>query len=354
MLNGNKALSPVCTSPTPGAIAMRITRILGASLLVASVAACSPDNVVTGSGSALIAQPQETVSGRSVGPNGFSGHHFGVIYSWMGPDAKTQKQLLYVSNEGYGVIDVFSVPSYKIVGQIANGINQAEGLATDKKGNLYVSNLGSNTVTVYAQGSTTPKLTLTDSKGPDDVAVTKNGYVLAGDVDGGVDVYAPGQTKPETRLRSSDISSVYGVGVDSHNNAYASGINPSGSPVVIAYTNLSGSGTNLQLTGLVLASGVFVDKSSNVVVTDYQLPGVNIYPPGHTAPSATIANSESPDRSALNGEETLIYVPEGLHNVVNIYDYPSGKLVKHITIIDALCGYDNFVSATALSPAPKP
>jgi hypothetical protein len=334
---------------------MRITRILAASPLVVLVAAaCSPDNVVTGSGSAPIAQRHEIASSRSLGPNGFSGRHYGVIYGWMGPDAKTQRKLLYVSNEGYGVIDVFSVPSYKLVGQIANGINQAEGLATDKQGNLYVSNLGSNTVTVYARGSTTPKLTLTDPKGPDDVAVTKDGYVLAGDVDGGVDVYAPGQTKPEKRLRNSDIRSVYGVGADSHNNAYASGSDPSGSPVVIAYANLSGSGTNLQFTGLVLASGVLADKSSNVVVTDYELPGVNIYPPGHAAPSATIANSESPDRSALNGEENLIYVPEGLHDVVNIYDYPSGKFVKGITIMDALCGYDNFVSATAFSPAPKP
>lgn len=125
------------------------------------------------------------------------------------PDARKAK-LLYVGMGGFdfgGNIEIFSVPKYLLVGQITDGIDGPEGIATDSRGNLSVANLYSGTVTVYPLGKSTRSLTLKVPTYPNDVAVEKNGYVLVGDQDGAVDVYPPGKiaqlvaNEPETRSR---------------------------------------------------------------------------------------------------------------------------------------------------------
>lgn len=85
----------------------------------------------------------------------------------MSPDSKIAKRLLYVSvniNGSQHFVNVFSVHDdarkESLVGRITDGIDQPEGLAVDTNGNLYVANLDSNTVTVYAPRKTKPSLTL--------------------------------------------------------------------------------------------------------------------------------------------------------------------------------------------------
>lgn len=284
---------------------------------------------------------------RGIGPNGLP-LHISTIHSWMvSPDRHRHHRLkrLYVTDEGDGIVDVFALPSLSLVGQITTDISQPEGIATDRHGNVYVSNLGNNTVTIYHQGQTSPYLALTESSGPDDVAVASNLYVLAADVGGGVDVYAPGASSPSSRLTNSAISSVYGVGVDSHNNVYAAGFGGAGA-VVVEYTNMSGSGTNLGLTGLSDPAGVLVDNHSNLVVSDIGASLIDIYPPGMTAPSSTISVT-SPDRTSINNLENTLYVPQGGNDTVDILSYPAGSPLGSL-------GLTNFVSGTATAPAPVP
>jgi hypothetical protein len=319
---------------------MRITSLLGLTLTATFVAACSSSNALTASNPAPLNPMQGAADRHGIGANGVAAHR-STIPGWITPNKK-KKKLLYVSDEGDGRIDIFSVPSYSLVGMITTGISQPEGIATDLKGKLYVSNLAGNTVTVYKQGQTSPSLTLTESNGPDDVAVAKNGYVLAGDVGGGVDVYPPGATSPSARLTNSALNyGVYGVGVDSHNNVYAAT-----STAVVEFANMSGGGTNLGLTGLVSASGVLVDNHGNLVVSDFGGGLIDIYPPGATSPSSTISISE-PDRSAINKTENDLYVPQGANYDAAVLSYPSGSTVTTISI-------GNFTSGTALAPAPKP
>ena len=281
-----------------------------------------------------------------IGPNGILSH-ISVLPGWMTPDKKKkQKKLLYVSDEGQGFVEIFRVPSYSMVGEITSGMNEPEGIATDKKGNLYVANLGGPTVTVYKPGTTIPSRTLSEPDGPDDVAVGSNGYVYAADVDGGIDVYPPGATSPSSRLTSSDLAyGVYGLGVDGSNNVYGGGFGAAGAAVVI-FPNASGSGTNLGLTGLDDPTGVLIDNKNDVVVSDFEQEAILIYPPGKTSPSSTITVPD-PDRSALNKTEGEIFAPEGDYSGVGVYDYPSGTPVASIPI-------GGFASGTALSPAPTP
>lgn len=330
---------------------MRNLRLVGtACVLGIAVTACSSSSALTGVTPGSASQPQGHMR-NGVGPNGILSH-VSTRPGWMSPDKKKKKKLLYVSDEGQGYVEIFKVPSYSMVGEITNGINEPEGIATDKKGNLYVSNLGANTVTVYKPGKTSPSLTLSETSGPDDVAVGSNGYVYAGDVEGGIDVYPPGATSPKTRLTSSDLAYVvYAVGVDRSNNVYGAGFGAAGAAVV-EYANASGSGTNLGLTGLENPSGVIVDDNNgprrrpHVIVSDVGLNEILVYRPGQRSPARTIT-ALGADRSALNKTENEIFVPEGSNDEVGVYDYPSGTLVTTIPIGD-------FTSGTALSPAPAP
>ncbi|HEY6487451.1 MAG TPA: hypothetical protein VIX83_13800, partial [Candidatus Cybelea sp.] len=183
------------------------------TLWVAGVAAllltaCSQGTTASAVNPAAAVQARTAHNG--IGPNGYTPHRLGAIHGWLSPK-HSKSQLLYASNEADNVIDIFSVPQYDLVGQITDGLNQPEGIATDKKGSLYVSNLSGDTITVYQKGQTSPSLTLTEPYGPDDVAVARNGDVLAGD-SSGVDVFKPGATTASSRLTNSTISSVDGVG----------------------------------------------------------------------------------------------------------------------------------------------
>jgi hypothetical protein len=312
---------------------MRSLLILGSPLVAGlALSACSAGTSID-------------TMGPSASPFGPAPHQRSTLRGWMSPDAK--KRLLYVSLTQLSLVDVYSIPKYSLVGEISDGLQAPEGMATDEKGNLYVTNLTAKTVTVYPKGSTSPSLTLRESNSPVDVAITKKNYVLVGDISGGVDVYPPKATAPSARLTYSDLVQVGGVAVDAHNNVYVAGYTSQSTPIVVEFAHLGPTGANLNLTGLVSPAGVLVDKHGNLAVSDNTLPGVNIYPPGSTSPSATIANAEAPDRSAFDRTENLIYVPESTNDAVNIYDYPSGAFVQTIAL-------PGFVRGAILSPAQEP
>lgn len=286
-----------------------------------------------------------SAAGAPTSSLGLQLHHGSIVRGWMSPHAK--KRLLYVSLTSSNLVDVYKIPSYALVGQISDGIEAPEGMATDKNGNLYVTNLTAETVTVYPKGATSPSLTLSVPYSPVDVTITKKNTVLVADLGGEVDVYPPGATSRSSRLTFPGLYQPAGVAVDAQNDVYVVGWSSQNKPMAVEFPDLSATGKNLNLTGIDSPTGVLVDSEGNLAVSDDVLPGVNIYPPGSTSPSKTIANTESPDRSAFNRAESLIYVPEAANNAVNVYDYPSGKLVKTLEL-------SGFVRGAILSPAQKP
>lgn len=312
---------------------MRNVSIVGLSLVGLVASACSSGNSINGA----VGAPTSSL--------GMQLDRGSIVRGWMSPHAK--KRLLYVSLTDSNLVDVYKIPSYALVGQISNGIEAPEGMATDKKGDLYVSNLTANSVTVYPKGATSPSLTLSVPYSPVDVAITKKNTVLVADLGGGVDVYLPGATSRSSRLTYSGFMQSAGVAVDAQNNVYLVGWSSSNKPMAIEFPDLTDTGTNLNLTGLDSPTGILVDAKGKLAVSDDLLPGVNIYPPGSTSPSKTIANTESPDRSAFNKAESLIYVPEASNDAVNFYDYPSGKFVKTLSL-------SGFVHGAILSPAQRP
>jgi hypothetical protein len=255
----------------------------------------------------------------------------------LSPDRKKPKALLYVSEpspSSAGLVDVFSVPEYSLEGQITYGIDKPQGLAIDTEGNLYVADLDSNAVTVYRPRAKRPSLTLNVPDSPLDVAVGSNGSVYVGDEAGGVDVYRPGATSPKLRLTNPSLTRVVGVAVTSSNDVYADGESGSSyyTPAVVEFTNATGSGKNLRLTGLLGRLGGVIVADHDLIVTDSDSNEVLTYPLGQTSPSSTIS-VPCPDGPTINKAESKIYVPETCsEDTVGVYDYPSGTLVTNLPI----------------------
>ncbi len=141
---------------------------------------------------------------------------------------------IYVADSGLGYaysgdVAIFApgasgdvAPSTVIVGA-ATGLSTPEGVALDVRGNIYVANLGNNTVTVYAanaSGDATPIRTiggaLTGLDQPVGIAVDEAGYVYVGtQTSGPLLVFAPGATGDVAPVQSISVNApqFYSTGV---------------------------------------------------------------------------------------------------------------------------------------------
>src|SRR5580704_3269224 len=72
--------------------------------------------------------------------------HFGAVQhhgDWVSPDKKSKKPLLYISDYGANVVYFYNYTPGSIgsqVGSISSGISGAQGLCSDKKGDVYIAN----------------------------------------------------------------------------------------------------------------------------------------------------------------------------------------------------------------------
>ena len=88
--------------------------------------------------------------------------------SWMSPDAKRRRSLLYTSNYNNATVDVYDANTGKLMGQLG-GLFNPYGECSDKSGNVYITLENSYSfysVVEYAHGSLTPIRKLDDTQGP--------------------------------------------------------------------------------------------------------------------------------------------------------------------------------------------
>jgi DNA-binding beta-propeller fold protein YncE len=152
-----------------------------------------------------------------------------------------------------------------------------------------------------------------------------------------VEVFPHRTNTPSLTIPGTQLPYPIDVALDKAGNVYVTTYTTSfGNGEVIEYPPGSTQGTNL---GIVTGGpgGIVVDKTGNIVTADQKLPGVLVFPPGATTPSATFAtNAVDPDPVRMSPQEKLVYVGDGVGNAVYVYDYPSGSLVN--TIYDGIDG----------------
>ena len=150
--------------------------------------------------------------------------HAAHLATWMSPEV-TKVPVAYIADAGDKVIDVFSQSSGTLLGRIADDIQVPFGLASDSRGNVYVTMQNFTNTYVYARGATRPKLIMFDSGTPYGVAVGGNGsvYVAQNGFPTGVDVFPKGTSNPSYTIADPSFSAVYSVFVDGMGNVYVGG-----------------------------------------------------------------------------------------------------------------------------------
>jgi sugar lactone lactonase YvrE len=263
----------------------------------------------------------------------------GTRAGWMSPRARSGKGLLYVTDNANSAVDLFDVKGsgQHIIGQITDGVDQPNGIATDSDGNLYVAN-SNNTLTVYAPGSTTPSSTYTQGLSlPIGVAVRSVGRFAVGNLDGqSVTDYVPGSMAPSQTISFSSLegNSPYGLAFDGKNDLYVAAL---GYPTARAYelTKHSSTPSDLGIAGITVMHGIAVDRQGNVLIANQGGASIEVFPPGSSTPSQTITDGlEQPLLIALNKKQTALYVADaGItgNGTVRVYAYPAGTLVDTIT-----------------------
>ncbi|MGA7618493.1 NHL repeat-containing protein [Candidatus Binatus sp.] len=245
---------------------------------------------------------------------------------------------------------LIEAPIATISGNIT-GLDSPKNIALDSSQNIYVTDDGATSVFVYpALGSSTgvlnenPTATIsgsnTDLQNPYGIAVDSSGIYVADEKAESVFVYsalgsntgllneAPSSGTISTTL-TTGLAGPVGMALDTVGNIYVAGNDFNGVPGVFVYA--AGSNANAapiatisgNTTGLVAPSGIALDSSANIYVTDEGDAGDDIPPSVFVYPalgSSTGLLDEAPI-ATISGSKTDLLSPGGiaLDSSRNIY-----------------------------------
>lgn len=262
--------------------------------------------------------------------------------------------LIYVSNGRSSSVDVYAkLPPHQLVETITQGISGPNALAVDRTGDLFVSNVGNATVTVYPPGSTTPSRTYTRGfqqrlSNPLTIALGADGtmylvnYTLNGN-QSQVLVYPPGRMRPSLAIDLTNGAD--GLAVDPTNDLYVS-VNTPTDGRVLKFAPGSKTGQDLGIS-VHFAGGLALDKDLNLLVCDQTAPAIDVFPPGATQPSMVINQGfVDPYGVAFGRYFGRLYVADSAGDDLLEYSYPDGTLIGRIRRQFAAFG-------VAVSPAAK-
>jgi hypothetical protein len=265
------------------------------------------------------------------------------IRSWMDPDAKS-KDLLYVTNPGGNEVLVYSYPQYKLVGTLGGLYYNffADGVCSDKQGNVWIVGNAGQELIEYAHGGTTPIATLSDpgyyptacSVDPvtGNLAVANKETVNSTPQQGNVAVYTHATGTP-TLYTDSQLFQVWFCGYDNKGNLYIDGTK--GYSVTFGFaelpkgkkqlTNITLKGGTIYFPGKILWDGKYVAVGDQ----SYQ----NKYPTTSGIYQTTGSGGKIVSTTPLTGSLDVagfwiagksVIAPDIFLENINTYKYPAG------------------------------
>ena len=272
--------------------------------------------------------------------------------SWMTPGAKKSPSLLYVSNEGTATVTVYTYldgDGLILVGTLT-GFSHPAGMCTDRSGDVWITDYGTNRLYEYEHGGTTPIETIREvgSSRPNDCAVDP----ATGDLavanqfpnahyyqTGNVKIYHPGShtgTKYSLGYMQVDF-----LAYDDHSNLYVDGqpTNPYGygnnGPLLVIPSGSKGP-VNLTLKGATLYQPSAVQWiNPTLLVGDSREKTSFAYKFFVSGSVATVVGKlQFPGTQETYGfgrRADKVIVPDFSGNVVRIYTLSTGTLYASLT-----------------------
>ena len=163
---------------------------------------------------------------------------------------------------------------------------------------------------VYARGATRPKLIMFDSGTPYGVAVGSNGsvYVAENGFTTGVDVFPKGMFESVLHDCDPSFSAVYSVFVDGRATCTSADAHHRRWPGAVFQPRLARAGHQPGAGRPRFAVQFEMDRSGNLLVGDYAVSVIDVYPPGAKSPSKQIA-ANNVGYVALNSAKNSIWAP---------------------------------------------
>ena len=272
--------------------------------------------------------------------------------SWISRDANPNHPWLYVASYSNNKIDIYDVQklALKKIGQIADEIDQPAGISIDGKGSLYVSEQVGK-VEIYAAGSTSPTLTLSQGLTYANDAVTDaagNVYVAnSGGSIADIVVYPPGQTTPSETITSALFSRPYGEAFDSSGDLYVADWYLGVCMIAAGSQQVE----SLGLTGGGQPAGIAFDATTdNLFVNYYYGPGkytTLVYAAGSANPIRALRGTEGANEMTIGkiGHSSYLFVPGFFSSKIYAYK-PNARKPSAVMLTDA-----KNISGVAFKPA---
>lgn len=221
------------------------------------------------------------------------------LHGWMSPVAKTGPVLL-VSLYYDNVINVYSQmgtdqsPIGQLTGSPSAPLAGPTGIAVAPNGYVYVSNYENGKVTVFKKGASTPFEELNaiaTNYGGTNVAIFSAGSgneVYVAKSPNQIQVFSGGSLNPTSTLIDANLSQLYSIAVDSHDNVFDMGYSASTSALQVDEFPVDSSTATvlpIDVYGCNEYGGLAVDASNNLYVDCSPL-SVSEYAPPYTGAPA--------------------------------------------------------------------
>jgi DNA-binding beta-propeller fold protein YncE len=255
-------------------------------------------------------------------------------HGWLSKDATSGAPLVYASSFPAcgGCVLVFRQDTGALVGVLVGPLGVPRGIATDRVGNLYVtnSNLNGFQVWIFPPGSTFPTSNpLYDPDDPVDVVVAADGtvYVSNSGPTAGIMVYKNGSNVPTSELFDVNAVTGYGIALDKLGNLYW-GISTRTGDQIDRFAHGSGKPINTGIPLSDVPQSIAFDRQNDLVVSQPNVPAINIYELPNTL-SGQFGQIGLPLGIAFNRFHS-IFVAEGHGDSIEQFSYPGGTLIKKI------------------------
>lgn len=256
------------------------------------------------------------------------------------PAYPTKKSLLFEANLANQTVNIYQTSALKSnPAPIATFHTQSgcpDGLATDKKGTLYVADeCNGNDIEEFPRGSTTEKTAITGISDPSGLAIDTHGTLYVSTYPASIEEFAYGSTSPSQIITGQGLTDPFGLALDANDNLYVADF---GAGAVFEIPFGTTSVENLDLQGLDEPVGVAIDqKTKDLWVTNGSGNAIIVYKLGNTAPIQTIPGNGFPyGASAQNKGKPRGTVVTSDITADAVYAFKSGSYTPYATLTNGV------------------